>query len=88
MAVQTRSETIPYEQAIVHIVRRLPRERAAQVLDFARFIAAETPTSSAPETPEPEERLWSQAAVRSLARYWDTPEEDEAWAHLQKATSS
>jgi hypothetical protein len=86
MAVQTLSETMPYEQAISHIVRRLPRERAAQVLDFARFIAGETPGSPVLETHEPEERLWQQATVRSLARYWDTPEEDEAWAHLQKAT--
>ncbi len=86
MISQTASETTTYEQAIVHIVRRLPRERAAQVLDFARFIAAETPLSSALEAHEPEERLWTQASVRSLTKYWDTPEEDEAWAHLQKAT--
>ncbi len=86
MTIQTASETTTYEQAIVHIVRRLPRERAAQVLEFARFIAAETSPSSAPETHESEERLWAQASVRSLAKYWDAPEEDEAWAHLQKAT--
>lgn len=33
-----------------------------------------------------EERLWGRLAVRSLAQYWDTPEEDEAWAYLQGAT--
>ena len=33
-----------------------------------------------------EERLWGRLATRSLAKYWDTPEEDEAWAYLQKAT--
>lgn len=35
---------------------------------------------------EPDERAWSCLAIRSLAKYWDTPEEDEAWAYLQKAT--
>lgn len=73
-----------YEQAILRIVQKLPRERAAQVLDFARFIAAETSAVSVLETDEPDERLWGQTAVRSLAKYWDTLEEDEAWAHLQE----
>jgi len=35
---------------------------------------------------ETDERLWERASVRSLAKYWDTPEEDEAWAYLQTAT--
>ena len=29
-----------------------------------------------------EERAWMQASIRSLAKYWDTPEEDMAWAYL------
>ncbi len=31
---------------------------------------------------EIDERAWGRAAVQSLAKYWDTPEEDEAWAYL------
>jgi hypothetical protein len=34
-----------------------------------------------------EERAMMLASTQSLAKYWDTPEEDEAWAYLQKATS-
>jgi hypothetical protein len=34
-----------------------------------------------------EERAMMLASIQSLAKYWDTPEEDEAWAYLQKATS-
>lgn len=75
-----------YEDAIVAIVRGLPRERAAQVLDFARFIAIETTAATTRTSPDTEAQLWGQGAVRSLAKFWDTPEEDEAWAHLQKAT--
>jgi len=30
-----------------------------------------------------EDQTWAQAAIRSLARYWDTPDEDVAWAYLQ-----
>lgn len=31
-----------------------------------------------------EERAWARAAIRSLAKYWDTPEEDAAWAYLRE----
>lgn len=75
-----------YEDAIISIVRDLPRERAAQVLDFARFLSIETRAAPTPTSPDSEAQLWGQVAVQSLAKFWDTPEEDEAWAHLQKAT--
>jgi hypothetical protein len=32
-------------------------------------------------------RLTMFASEAVLRRYWDTPEEDEAWAHLQRARS-
>ena len=82
MAVQVADETTTFERAIIHIVRTLPRERAAQVLDFARFMQIQSQAGSTADTNEPEEDLWGQAFIQSLARYWDTPEEDEAWAHL------
>jgi hypothetical protein len=31
-----------------------------------------------------DKRAWMQTSIRSLARYWDTPEEDTAWAYLQE----
>ena len=86
MTAQLTQQSPTYEDAILRIVRDLPRERAAQVLDFARFISIETQAASVQTSAEPEVRQWAQVAVRSLAKYWDAPEEDQAWAHLQKAT--
>jgi hypothetical protein len=72
-----------YEQAIINVVRSLPIERVAQVLDFAIFIKAQQSMVTPPNTAlELDEHVWGQIAIRSLAKYWDTPEEDEAWAHL------
>jgi hypothetical protein len=82
-------ERTGYEQAILQILHSLPAERMAQLLDFARFLkmqpTAITPPTSIAEEEIAEERLWGQAAVQSLAKYWDTVEEDAAWEHLQKA---
>lgn len=86
MTTHSVQSNLTYEDAIVRIVRDLPRERAAQVLDFARFISIETSAAPIRTSPESDAHLWGQIAVQSLAKFWDTPEEDEAWAHLQKAT--
>jgi hypothetical protein len=76
-----------YEQAILRILRSLPLERLAQVLDFAMFVKSQPSTITPPNVViESDERVWGQAAIQSLSKYWDTPEEDEAWQHLQKAT--
>lgn len=82
MTAQVIEETTNYERAIIHIVRMLPRERAAQVLDFARFMQIQPPVDQDADMSEPNEDLWGRASIQSLAKYWDTPEEDEAWAHL------
>ncbi|MCE7985109.1 MAG: hypothetical protein DYG89_28385 [Caldilinea sp. CFX5] len=83
------SEGAGYEQAILQIMHSLPIERMAQLLDFALFLkmqpTAVTPPGITQEAGLPDEQLWNQASIRSLAKYWDTPEEDEAWEHLQKA---
>ncbi|MEI2689093.1 MAG: hypothetical protein V9H69_05015 [Anaerolineae bacterium] len=86
MTTYSVQPNLAYEDAIVRIVRALPRERAAQVLDFARFISAETSVAPIRTSSEFDAHQWGQIAVQSLAKFWDTPEEDEAWAHLQKAT--
>lgn len=82
-------EGASYEQAILQIMHSLPVERMAQLLDFALFLkmqpTAVTPPVIMTEAGHPDEQLWRQASISSLAKYWDTPEEDEAWAHLQKA---
>ncbi|MFN8494577.1 MAG: hypothetical protein U0350_43650 [Caldilineaceae bacterium] len=41
MIKQTVVETSSYEQALVSIVRTLPSERIAQILDYARYIQAQ-----------------------------------------------
>ena len=78
-----------YEQAIIQVLRGLPVERMAQLLDFALFLkmqpAAVTPPTIIEEVETLDERIWGQASVQSLAKYWDTPEENAAWEHLQKA---
>lgn len=83
-------EGASYEQAILQILHSLPTERMAQLLDFARFLkmqpTAVTPPMGMDDVEILEERLWGQTSVQSLAKYWDTAEEDAAWAYLQKAT--
>lgn len=41
MTTQTSSQTMEYEETLTHIVRTLPPERAAQLVDFARFLEAQ-----------------------------------------------
>jgi hypothetical protein len=80
---------VGYEQAIIQVLRGLPVERMAQLLDFALFLkmqpTAVTPPTIIEEVEPLDERIWGQASVQSLSKYWDTPEEDAAWEHLQKA---
>ena len=89
MEMQTAKQPVSYEQALINVVRALPTFQRTQLLDFAlilreRMIA--TAEAKAISTDgETDERLWGRASMRSLAKYWDTPEEDEAWAYLQKA---
>lgn len=79
-----------YEETLITIVRALPTFQKAQLLDFALLLQARL-VSTAEAKPvidgdEYDERAWGWAAIRSLAKYWDTPEEDEAWAYLQEGT--
>ena len=88
--MQSTIQSTGYEQALMNVVRALPTFQRAQLLDFAlilreRMIATAEAKAIVTED-ETDERLWERASVRSLAKYWDTPEEDEAWAYLQKAT--
>jgi hypothetical protein len=90
MEMQTANQPTSFEQTLINVVRVLPTFQRTQLLDFAlilsqRMIAtAEAKAIIAEEALD--ERLWGGVSVRSLAKYWDTPEEDEAWAYLQKAT--
>ena len=84
-------ETHPssYEGTLIDVVRALPTFQRTQLLDFAlilreRMIATDEAKAVDTEA-KIDERLWGHASVRSLAKYWDTPEEDDAWAYLQKA---
>jgi hypothetical protein len=87
MNAQPLLEAGSYEQALLRIVRSLPTYQRAQLLDVAVLlekrrisISTELPIN---ESGPSEERLWGRLAMRSLAKDWDTPEEDEAWAYLQ-----
>lgn len=87
--MQTANQPVSYEQSLINIVRALPTFQRTQLLDFAlilrdRMIATAEAKAITTDN-ETDERLWGRASIRSLAKYWDTPEEDEAWAYLQKA---
>jgi hypothetical protein len=90
MNAQITLEAGSYEQTLLRSVRSLPTYQRAQLLDVAvllqkRRISVSTELPINDLGPS-EERLWGRLATRSLAKYWDTPEEDEAWAYLQKET--
>ena len=55
-------------------LRHLPPEKLEVVAEFIAFLARRKPMTSA--------RAAMLASERALAVDWDTPEEDEAWAHL------
>ena len=81
MELQTSNQPVSYEQSLINIVRALPTFQRTQLLDFAfilrdRMIATPDAKAIATEN-ETDERLWGRATIRSLAKYWDTPEEAE-----------
>jgi hypothetical protein len=53
-------------------LRELPPEKLSVVLDFVSYLAERASLGY-------QSMLASEAVLR---REWDTPEEDEAWAHL------
>jgi hypothetical protein len=58
---------------LLHEIDTLPAEYLGEVVDFVEYIKLKQ-LKKIPET-----MLLSEA---SLAREWDTPEEDEAWRNL------
>jgi len=71
--VQTKA-TIP---EIEQVLKQLPPEKLAVVLDFAAYLAERESQSSHSEA-------WETmlASEHLLRKDWDTPEEDAAWADL------
>ncbi len=72
MEEQTIMHSIVYEQAIVNVVRTLPARRAAEVLDFARWLQTQVqPGSDAAQDALPdddieqEERIWENSYLAS-----------------------
>ena len=87
--MQPAVQPIDYERAVVALMRELPPERKAQVYDFVRFVKSQTTTPTAQPVALFGEQLREEgalilASIESLRSFWDTPEEDEAWAHFQK----
>lgn len=82
MGTQPTQQPIDYEQALLSIARTLPTFQRVQLLDFAILLQTRlVGTRDAKpviDGDELDERAWSRATIRSLAKYWDTREEDEA----------
>ncbi len=76
------------EETLMRVVRALPPERREEVLNYALFMKARLMERATDTGSEADKHAWTQASIRSLAKYWDTPEEDAAWAYLQEGTSS
>jgi hypothetical protein len=55
-------------------LKHLPPSKLAVVLDFVDYLAGKQEKSEAYQT--------MLASEQVLSKDWDTPEEDEAWAHL------
>ena len=56
-------------------LRRLPPEKLMLVFDLLGYLIERAPT-------DPDARAAALASQEVLGRDWNTPEEDEAWAHL------
>jgi hypothetical protein len=75
-------ETITISQ-ITKSLRNLPSEKLEEVYDFIVFLSERL---NLPSTLHETEELYITdtmlASEDVLRRDWDSPEEDEAWAHL------
>jgi hypothetical protein len=75
-----RTQLVDYEQAVVGIMRSLPVDRQAQVVDFARFVQWKL-TSPPPFVPQPPERAlqavhprWTEEKIGAEeSQQWDDP---------------
>ena len=56
---------------LIREAEELPAEKIKEVLDFVLFLKARD-----------EETFWATVSEQSLADFWDSPEEDEAWKNL------
>jgi hypothetical protein len=79
-------QTVTYEQTLVTIVRTLPPDRAAELLDFARFLQALVAQSADADALESEE------AIRASEERWDTlfakPEAQRAMIQMAREARS
>ena len=57
------SRSSSYEQLLIDIVRALPAERVAQILDFARYVQTQTAEDfGVPDEPESEQEMLADEA--------------------------
>ncbi len=68
----TNLEEINLEEAIAAKVRKLPRERQQQILDFAEFLNTKISVDTAEKNPEP--KLVSQSLTKATAVSQSVPE--------------
>ncbi|MDR1429779.1 MAG: DUF2281 domain-containing protein [Spirochaetaceae bacterium] len=61
------------EEALVREIKKLPSSYQQEIVDFVGYLQSKS-TREIPET--------MRLSESALAKDWDTPEEDEAWANL------
>jgi hypothetical protein len=69
MKIQADTQTGAYEQMLIRIVRTLPPERIAQLVDFARFLRSQVAQSRDADWLNEEEE--SEDQVRASEEKWD-----------------
>lgn len=68
-------------EEIVQLIHKLPQEKQVVVYDFVSYLVDREAIEPRPEI-HSEAFLTMLASEAVLARDWDRPEEDEAWADL------
>lgn len=72
MTKQAEIQITPYEQLLINIVRTLPPERIAELIDFARFLESLVVKPSEPAVLEEEEgkgdKQWEQLLAKPEAQ--------------------
>ncbi len=78
--MQTAPESVSLRE-VMHIIVSLPDDKLPAIYEYALSLLGR---STGTGTLVGDQRAWGQLAIKSLAPEWDTPEEDEAWAYMQK----
>lgn len=70
MEIQTNIQSLTYEQTVIDIIRKLPPERALQLVDFARFLEFQIVQKSYDDWSN-EEETKTEEGIRASEEKWD-----------------